>query len=759
MKYYIPTSSLNFNNILSSESISPQSFYAQRGFGYSRWTNVEENNISDVILLYDKPFEFERPISDSEDHPLLIEIESQEEFKIIADGVYFSDHTIYLNPWDCRFIFFDSQHLTIAQSLSDSSLETKMSGLYKNRIVVESFNTRFDYRINSIPNASISEDSIKSDILLNKMKGLLYGYYIGAMLSTSSDNIKKLRILREIQNIFASVLSSEQRLMTQSQKERLSNLFSLLNKQQPLFQKLVEVIGDDNKVNEVLAVLKSFGHKFDEFDPTYLISTLITQDSENNSAMRWVENQIERIESMAKAQRSYLNPESEELITASLSVVAINNQSLTKRQQLFFKTWVNDILSLPKHNGNISTFQSELSDQLTASVREILGDEWEASEERSFLNHLRRHVRGESFTLPWDNGLFSSIAAVITKGDDWNQMLKFMQSKGMFNYKIAFSLYGVLNGFANLSRDFTDILLEDPNRKYIAQVYKEFYGQLLGKEIIGAANADGTSTKIVEQQKLEAQQNQGTPLERIDYPQAPKQPTDKVLAWQNMIRETAQKHIKKNKETLLKSLEAALVENGWKPTSSGAPCAAWKNLQLELVPDFSSRVKAKGVEDNDGKEQAKPKEGFFDKVKRWVTGDETQNEEAAHQIVEQSAKKPGQPRNVSLSMFPILEDISWINECAEKFISDKKARKQFIIDMQWFVGNHSESFFNEKKNIYEKGIYFGREDDNEHVIERLYNYMRNKLMNDSPKMKWLVSLYQQIPINEIINYLKQKFNV
>ena len=41
-KLYIPTSTLNFNNILSSESISPKAFYAIRGFGYSRWQEVEE---------------------------------------------------------------------------------------------------------------------------------------------------------------------------------------------------------------------------------------------------------------------------------------------------------------------------------------------------------------------------------------------------------------------------------------------------------------------------------------------------------------------------------------------------------------------------------------------------------------------------------------------------------------------------------------------------------------------------------------------
>ena len=44
---------------------------------------------------------------------------------------------------------------------------------------------------------------IEKDARTNKMKGILYGYYIGAMLSTDSDSVKHLNVLKEIHNIFA----------------------------------------------------------------------------------------------------------------------------------------------------------------------------------------------------------------------------------------------------------------------------------------------------------------------------------------------------------------------------------------------------------------------------------------------------------------------------------------------------------------------------------------------------------------------------
>ena len=111
-KRYIPTTSLNFNNVLSSESISPKAFYQKRGFGYIRWFSIPENDIDNVILLYKSLSSFVREKGDMEDHPLLIEIYLEEDvlssLKPINENVDCCDHTIYLTPWSTRFIFFQS---------------------------------------------------------------------------------------------------------------------------------------------------------------------------------------------------------------------------------------------------------------------------------------------------------------------------------------------------------------------------------------------------------------------------------------------------------------------------------------------------------------------------------------------------------------------------------------------------------------------------------------------------------------------------
>ena len=70
-------------------------------------------------------------------------------------------------------------------------------------------------------------------------------------------------------------------------------------------------------------------------------------------------------------------------------------------------------------------------------------------------------------------------------------------------------MYGTLNGFANLTRDFTDIIFS-LDSEYIAEIYKEFHGQLFGNNpILRTEQKDeekrivANITKYIEQPKSE----------------------------------------------------------------------------------------------------------------------------------------------------------------------------------------------------------------------------------------------------------------
>ena len=767
MKYYIPTSSLNFNNILSTESLSPKAFYDKRGFGYSRWFTVEENSIEHITLLYGTPHMFERPMSDIEDHPMLLEIDTDETFPQLAEDIFYTDRTIYLNPWQTKFIFFNEKDRMTAMSLSDSSLETKLVRIYQRKMYVHQFEGT--YPIVQVP-CSLSVGDInkyvEDDYIINKMKGLLYGYYIGANFSSTKEHVQKLDTLREIQNIFSSVLSSYDRIPSNVQRNRLNQLFDYLDSLQPVYIDLEKEIGNKQLVDKIFSVLRQHGYIITSFDRTKLIYGL-QSDSENNQSVAWVNREISYAKTLMESDIVNLDPDEGEIIISSKDKVVAQKTITDSLLSNLFITWTNDVLCSKSFNGKINSIKEGLSDEITRSAKNVIGVEWDNSPIRTYLNQLRRHVRGEEFNQIWDNGLLSSISAVLIKGDEWEQLLKFMQSKGMYDYRIAFAFYGVLNGFANLTRDFTDLILNKESN-YVSKVYREMYGQLHEKSIPVTLNI----SSAIEQKDYTVEDNNRNSVLQNNNKKA-------LEDWQNGIRTYAVSVIKRDKQKLLTSLDEALIQNGnnqdyyafvtilkkfdgWKPTKNG-PCTAWKRIQEHFVPSYCDQCVDKPTKKQSSKKTERGLfDGFMDGFQHATqtiktvlsidneTGKATKEREDAYISV--NNKQPASRFGKS-----ILDDESWINECAA-LISDLRAKRQFVEDMNWFVGNHNKTYKDKKKGVI-PGYYAGHERSNDRVLERLKAYMDNKLKPRNTTMQWLADIYANIPINKIVDYISRIYGI
>lgn len=765
MKYYIPTTSLNFNNILSTESLSPKAFYDKRGFGYSRWFTVEENCIEHITLLYDAPHMFERPMSDIEDHPMLIEIDTDETFPQLTEGIFYTDRTIYFNPWQTKFIFFTEKDKTTAMSLSDSSLETKLVRLYKRKIYVYQFEGTYPIvqTTSSIQTGDINK-YVEDDYVINKMKGLLYGYYIGANLSSTKEHVQKLDSLREIQNIFSSVLSSYDKVPSNVQRNRLNELFDYLDNLHPIYADLEKEVGNKQMVDRIFNVFKRHGYIFTSINRSKLIYGL-QEDGENNQSVAWVNREIAHTKASMESSIINLNPDDGEIIVSSKDKVIVQKTITDSLLSKLFICWTNNVFCSKSFNGKVNSIKERLSDEITKSAKNIIGVEWDNSPVRTYLNQLRRHVRGEEFNQLWDNGLLSSISAILIKGDEWEQLLNFMQSKGMYDYRIAFAFYGVLNGFANLTRDFTDLLLNKESN-YVSKVYREMYGQLFDQSIPETHNG----SSAIEQKKQEnypiVENVQNTILQNTE-----KQP---IKEWQNGIREYAMSVIKRDKQKLLTSLEEALAQNGnnqdyyiflimlnnfegWKPTKNG-PSTAWKRMQEHYVPNYAQCIgkltKKQGPEKKAG--------GLFDDFM-----DDGLQQDTHTVMSTLSGNKEEQEHDTSISIKDkqsisrfgksILDDKSWIYECAA-LISDSRANRQFIEDMEWFVENHNKTYNDKKKGVV-SGYYADHDRSNKRVLERLRAYMDNKLKPRNNKMQWLADIYVNIPINKIVDYISRGYGI
>lgn len=484
-KFYIPTSTLNFNNILSSESISPKAFYEKRGFGYSRWATIPENPYANAVVLYENLCFFDRPKSDIEDHSLVIEVLLEESELKQAEEFWYSDHTIYLAPSNTRFLFFSESEKTITLSMSENSSETKLIRLYSRRIECIEKPVEAYKPISIGELCALNESEINKDFRTNKMKGLLHGYYIGTLLSTKLDYVKYLNTLNEIHNIFAAILSSFDKQPTPYQNERLDVLFKAINRKSTDYQRLFEVIGDYDKTDKVLTL--EFVQAREIVKKTDYLSYLKQDQNDaekQNPAIEWIKEKIRDAKNNIMKNSQLLSPEESEIIVLDNNVNVLGNKNvIDETEKNLCIDWFNKTLSSVETNGRISTYRAELADKITEEAIQVLGDNWKDSRVRTYLNALRHHIAGEEFNQDWRDGLLSSITAVVVAGDDWEKLLAFMQNKEMTDYSLAFAFYGELNGYANLLRDFTD-LLYNKESKYVWEVYKEFYGQLYGKSLL-----------------------------------------------------------------------------------------------------------------------------------------------------------------------------------------------------------------------------------------------------------------------------------
>ena len=611
-KFYIPTSTLNFNNILSTESISPKAYYGKRGFGYSRWATIPENPFDNAIVLYDNLCYFDRPKSDIEDHPLLIEVELDESQLKQAGGYWYSDHTLYFTHRTTRFLFFNKKDKTITLSMSESSSETKLIRLYVHVGQIQIVQKPIECYNPVSPNepCELNESEIEKDIRINKMKGLLYGYYIGSLLSSDLDSVKYLNAFKEIHNIFAAILSSFEKRPTAYQNERLELLCDYITEQNADFKSLCVIINSPalDTIGKAKKIMSLFPRGFlQNKDKNAWLSWLqyaSEKDEKENQAIIWIKQKIDNAKRQMWSKKRLLNPGNSEIVVMDNNLYSLKNSNLIdEMDNRLCVSWINEILSDKNTHGRISTYKEELAKNLTLKAKEVYQNSWENCQTRVYLNDLRRHIAGEEFKHEWNNGLLSSIAAVLVAGDDWGKMLSFMQSKEMNDYKMAFAFYGVLNGFANLTRDFTDNLFGILDKNYVVSVYSEIYRQLMGEiPDIGKLHIKDV---LAEKNQIEAIETKGPQEEET---RNIIQDESSLHTWQEEIRRFAKEEaIKKDKKRLMSSLEKALVENGqnmdhfkfitmldkydgWTTPPGKGPNAAWRRMQKHFVPDYYALV-------------------------------------------------------------------------------------------------------------------------------------------------------------------------
>lgn len=143
MKYYYPTSTLNFDAIASSQCLAPTSFYCEKSIGFSRYERTVVDISDDYLVFYPYPVLWSVSKSDSLDYPMLVEVD--DESGLLDHGERFALQTgscgirrsrpYYFMPVDIlskriRFLFRTQEELwQIVNRAQSSVAEYKLSGV------------------------------------------------------------------------------------------------------------------------------------------------------------------------------------------------------------------------------------------------------------------------------------------------------------------------------------------------------------------------------------------------------------------------------------------------------------------------------------------------------------------------------------------------------------------------------------------------------------------------------------------------------
>ena len=469
MRLYIPTSSRNFNCLFSEESISPKSFYGERGFGYGKWHSIPENPYENLIVLYDELRYFERPNEGFDDYPLVIEVclndnEVEELFRRDKSGAYLYDGTLYFNPKTTGFVFFSEQHKDIVLSKAEGSLETKLVRIYNRKIRVERAGGNFVPP--QVPDAELNRDELAKSVRINKVKGFIYGYHIGNLLSVSKEQGFRVKTTQSLLDLASAIYGSIDKKPTPQQKHLLQQ--TILRESSLARILLTKTNLDSDSVSSIIDEVLNHCRWMPASDsPDNAVLDLylkILNPAMQEQAIEYLTSEIHRILNPASAR---ISPESaKDIAILPKNIIELPVYSGRLEDKVIAELWVNGELADNKYKGSLASYRLDLATELTKSVRDnVYKDDWENSSAKPFLNALRRNLNGEEFTEKWSEDVLSAIAAVLMKGDTWDGLRLFLISKGVQNQALPFAFYGIVNGFANLPKDFTNVLLNYRDNK------------------------------------------------------------------------------------------------------------------------------------------------------------------------------------------------------------------------------------------------------------------------------------------------------
>lgn len=727
-KLYLPTSSLNFNNIMSSESISPLSFFIHRKFGYDRFYKVEANSLDNYLLLYEKYPVFHVDDSKLENYPIVFEIDMRNMNIEIREyqGIYLTHQTIYLTPFDTKIIFRNTEERQNAISKAFPMIETKLIPLYQGQFVIltddiETFCWE-PINIDDLPN--YDNKAVSYDIAVNKLKGMLYGYLLGANESSSKEVTSLKRMVKQIRNVLSAILASPDGQSAHLQQKQLNELYTNINQ---IFYKLG---GVESTIKEVISqkmeiyntpnfeeILKRedlyqewFRKQVSQLNLRYYQITPFHLSYQATNKVLELDKYIDDIE-----QKIHFYDIKTKLDISKLPIIRNRHIVEVPEQKDFLSMLLNEYMD---EVWNGTEFMSSRYDFATVGgklCRDKSGKRWENSPEKAYINSLRRNLNEyTSFDINGiDSSILKSFAAFCQKGEsDIDKLRDYLILNGIEDFSIAFALWGLIFGFAEIPKTLTDDFYNNVDRQYVSEVYKYIYKQVHGIDLEGELKIKEIANNENKQKYSVNRRDVGTITRSSKINDIPKDVySNSISLSENKIQDAGERITKPMPEILKKIQDTP----------------EFKNMPVEAQKYYTEEV----LKIYEGKED----KAFLDKlnslsrkktVRQWrkiikLLGSEIMNKTVKNNTSQTSIPFESLATDLIESTGLFLEDIDFLLN-NRNFVDLVSHNKDWEKDLKWFIDAH-------KSNHEGYRYYQGKPTDNESVIKQFIYFKKEKYKN------------------------------
>lgn len=815
MKLYIATTSLNFDAIVSTDSISPASFYPQRRFGipfvYEKASLCHQNSIllTDVFPL------FNIGKSDVDHRPMVIEIDSAnypDRFQKVRDcdefSVYVTDRTVYLSPLSCRIVFRSEFDKRATLAKAESILESKYL-LYERlgAIIVldgQAPNVRIDQTtfkgISDYP--VLNSESVKKDIQINKAKGFLYSYLIGAFQAVSPDSAHLLRLSKDIKNGIYSLGTKEGKTKTASDAiNRLAYAADTIS--ESLDPKKVAA---QKKVYDYLASIDSasllrgstpdeiilFLEKTDLYRSLYgrlnggrifsivnLVQSVLSSkdDSILDSSLEELQKYVYSI-----AQHDAPLVQVKELFTLyDLNYLEVKDPILTDESRKKVETMYN---LYSGYNYVATGIRENRIDYIIEAGKEFFPEQTlKNQKEREYVNAMLDNLEhATSFDiLSVDSAALQALAVFMRTPDaDLDKMSSLIVSNEIPDARIAYGLWGLFHGYSSIPQSYYNEFVKRISPKDIIDLIRQVYGMLFnvdpvfGQETIVASKSRSAikgvlsifgiggekSSQKFDSPSKEIQTSFDWSNDEIDQQESKKDNSefagDIFTKHEQTQNDVVQIDDEQNNEEaddlpgypeVYTELKGIIVTGLKKDEQIAHYCKGFEEVCSEAV---SYPAIKNGLDQIDILPGSKTN---WDKVKRLLkTGIDAIAREANEQKIEQRRQMIVKDAAAGVIRQFVSDRDAW-NVIYPVLPNDREVHEQVKKDLEWFQDNYIPGY----KNKNGKPAYYeGNPRDNYSVIVNYKKYLTNK-KSGSYNPAWLTHIYLRVNIEDVISALKEVY--